>query len=327
MFSITVGFTQEERLVYFNFLYKVEEQDTFASILREYVKDDAIINKSTPLVKKNINNNPQVKDWSKLVPGTLISIYIPEVMMDMQKYLSKQAVVYTKNEEVKKVILAKIGPPEGFKGSLFYMASWGDFSQSSNGTTVEYKQNSLVTLGLQGNYFPKNSLYSYSSSIYFSTFSAADTQLPPMKVELQPEIGVNFYADYLWKKPRISLHGGLDYEKFSAFNITGIFNDQKIYLDRISVVYATLGLSHVFYILEKPFFIKSSFSKSISSTTTSEYTASAPESLTGMKALFYLNYKFTDKFFLHSMIKFHKMSGPSELTSTRLGVGVGYILF
>lgn len=327
MFSITVGFSQEERPVYFNFLYKVEEEDTFASILRSYVKDDAIINKTTPLVKKNIKNNPQVKDWSKLVPGTLISIYIPEVMMDMQKYQSKQAVVYTKNEEVKKVILAKIGPPEGFKGSLFYMASWGDFSQSSDGTTVEYKQNSLVTLGLQGNYFPKNSLYSYSSSIYFSTFSAADTQLPPMKVELPPEIGINFYADYLWKKARISLHGGLDYEKFSAFNITGIFNDQKIYLDRVSVVYATLGLSHVFYILEKPFFIKSSFSKSVSSTTTSDYTASAPESLTGMKALFYLNYKFTDKFFLHSMIKFHKMSGPSELSSTRVGVGVGYIIF
>ena len=328
MFAVTTGFSQEDKPVYFNFLYKVEEDDTFASILRAYVKDDAVITKTTPLVRKNIKNNPQVKDWSKLVPGTLISIYIPELLMDMNKYQSKQAVVYTKNEEVKKVILAKIGPPEGFKGSLFYMASWGDFSQSSDGTTVEYKQNSLVTLGLQGNYFPKNSLYSYSSSIYFSTFSPADTLLPPTKVELPPEIGLNFYADYLWKKPRISWHGGLDYEKFSAFNINGIYNDQRIYLDRISVVYATIGVSHVFYILEKPFFIKTSFSKSVSSTTTSEYTAeAAPESLTGMKALFYLNYKFTDKFFLHSMLKFHKMSGPSELSSTRLGVGVGYILF
>lgn len=320
--------SQEVKPTYYNFLYRVEDEDTFASILKLYVKDDSVINKTTPLVLKNIKSNPQVKDWTNLVPGTLISIYIPEDMMDMSKYQDKQEIVYTKNEETKKNILAKISPPSGFKGSLFYMASWGDFSQSSQGTTVDYKQNSLVTLGLQGNYFPKDSLYSYSSSIYFSSFTAADTTLPPNSVKLPAEIGFNLYGDYLWKKPRVSFQAGLDYEKFSAFNIEGITNDQRIYLDRISVVYLTAGVSHVFYILEKPFFIKASLSKSLSSTTTTEYSASTnKESLTGMKALFYLNYKFTDKIFLHSMLKVHRMTGPSELSSTRLGVGVGYILF
>lgn len=328
IFYSAVGIAQDVKPTYFNFLYRVEAEDTFASILKMYVKDDSIINKSTPMVLKNIKNNPLVKDWTNLVPGTLISIYIPEEMMDMSKYQSKQATVYTKNEETKKNILAKIGPPEGFKGSVFYMASWGDFSQTSQGTTVDYKQNSLVTLGLQGNYFPKDSLYSYSSSVYFSSFTAADTALPPKSVKIPAEIGLNFYGEYQWKKPRISWHAGLDYEKFSSFNIDGIYNDQKIYLDRVSVVYATAGVSHVFYVLEKPFFIKASFSKSVSSTTTSEYTSvTTPESLTGMKALFYLNYKFTDKFFFHSMLKIHKMSGPSELSSSRVGVGVGYILF
>jgi hypothetical protein len=323
-----VGSAQDVKPTYYNFLYKVEEGDTFASLLRMYVKDDSVINKSTPLVLKNIKNNPQVKDWRDLIPGALIYVYIPENLMDMTKYQAKQKSVNTKNEEIKKEIIAKISPPSGFKGSAFYMASWGDFSQTSGETTVEYKQNSLVNLGLQGNYLPKNSLYSFSSSIYFSTFTAADATLPPNSVKLPPEVGFNFYGDYLWKKPRISWQAGLDYEKFSSFNIEGILNDQKIYLDRISVVYATVGVSHVFYILEKPFFIKTSLSKSVSSTTTTDYTASTnKESLTGMKALFYLNYKFTDKFFLHSLLKIHKMSGPSDLSSTRLGVGVGYILF
>lgn len=323
-----VASAQDVKPTYYNFLYKVDDDDTFASILRLYVKDDAVINKTTPLVLKNIKNNPQVKDWTKLIPGMLISVYIPEDMMDMSKYQSKQAIVNTKNEETKKVIMAKISPPSGFKGSVFYMASWGDFSQSSDGTTVNYKQNSLITLGLQGNYFPKESLYSFSSSVYFSSFTAAETTLPPKSVKLPAEIGFNLYGDYLWKKPRISWQAGIDYEKFSAFNIEGIYNDQQIYLDRISVIYATVGVSHVFYILEKPFFIKASLSKSVSSTSTTDYTASTnKESLTGTKALFYLNYKFTDKFFLHTMLKVHTMSGPSDLSSTRLGVGVGYILF
>lgn len=325
----SLTFAQDEAKVpYMNFLYRVELGDTFASILRMYVKDDSIINKTTPLVQKNMTFNPHVSDWNELAPGTLISIYIPEDMMDMSKYKAKQAVVNTKNEEVKKVIMAKIGPPEGFKGSLFYMASWGDFTQTAEGTTVDYKQNSLVTLGLQGNYFPKNSLYSFSASTYFSSFTAAETILPPYSVKLPAEIGMNFYGDYLWKKPRISWHFGLDYEKFSAFNIEGIFNDQRIYLDRVSVVYLTAGVSHVFNVLEKPIYIKASLSKSVSSTTTSDYAgATNPESLNGTKMLFYLNYKFTDKLFLHTLLKIHTMTGPSELSSTRLGVGVGYILF
>lgn len=325
----SITFAQETvKPTYMNFLYRVEEGDTFASILRMYVKDDSIINKTTPLVQKNIRFNPQVKDWSQLTPGTLISIYIPEDMMDMRNYKAKQTVVNTKNEEVKKIILAKIGPPEGFKGSLFYMASWGNFTQSSESTIIEYNQNSLVTLGLQGNYFPKNSLYSFSASTYFSSFTAAETIFSPYSVKLPAELGMNFYSEYLWKKPRISWHAGLDYEKFSAFNIEGISNDQQIYLDRISVIYLTAGISHVFNILEKPIYIKASLSKSVSSTTTSEYTgATNPKSLNGTKMLFYLNYKFTDKLFLHSLLKIHSMTGPSDLTSTRLGVGVGYILF
>lgn len=139
---------------------------------------------------------------------------------------------------------------------------------------------------------------------------------------------MNVYGDYLWKKARVSFHGGIDYEKFSAFNIEGIFNDQRIYLDRVSIVYLTAGASHVFNILEKPIYIKASISKSVSSTTTSEYSGVTNlESLGGTKMLFYLNYKFTDKFFLHTLLKIHTMSGPSDLSSTRLGVGVGYILF
>lgn len=101
----SLSFAQEEvvKPTYMNFLYRVEQGDTFASILRMYVKDDSIINKSTPLVQKTMSFNPHISDWTQLSAGSLISIYIPEDMMDMSKYKSKQAVVITKNEEVKKL--------------------------------------------------------------------------------------------------------------------------------------------------------------------------------------------------------------------------------
>jgi hypothetical protein len=316
---------------YYSFLYSIEKDDTFASVLRLFVKDDAVINKKTPLVGKIITNNPNVKDWTKLPAGEIITLYIPGNLIDGAKYTKIFKARRLKLEEAKKQIEEKTAAPHGIKGSVFYMASVGDFSQtSSQGTDVSYNQNSYGTFGFQGNYYPKNSLYSFASSIYVSAFTPADTLLPPNSVTLPPEIGVNAYGEYLWKKNSIIFHGGVDYEKFSAFNMLGIEEQQRIYLDRLSVIYLTAGISHVFTVYQLPLFTRFSISQSISTQTTSDYKsviAVESESLSGMKALFYLNYKFTDKLFFHSMLKYHKMSGPSDLTSIRLGLGVGYILF
>jgi hypothetical protein len=322
--------TQPE--TYYNFMYKVEEEDNLAIILRKFVKPDSIIYKNTPLVGKIFKNNPQIKDWKHLIPGQIISLYIPQSMIDGQKYIAFSSEQNKKNAELKKMIQSKISTPEGFKGSLFYMASIGDFNQTSTqGTTVSYNQNSYGTFGYQANYYPKNTPYSVSSSAYVSVFTPATAALPPYRVTLPSEIGFNAYGEYLWQKKRVTWHGGVDYEKFSSFNFTGIEEDQKVYLDRISVIYLTAGASYVFSVFNLPLYTKVSLSKSVVSSTSTEFVSSAgtakAESLSGMKALFYLNYKFTDKFFFHSMLKYHKMSGPSDLTSVRLGVGVGYILF
>ena len=326
--SYTAIAQDEVKLTYMNFLSRVEKGDNYASILRMYLKDDAVVDKNAPLVVKTMSQNPQVTDWAELVPGTLISLYITEDVMDTEKYISKQMALNTKMEEVKKIILNKIAPPHGLKGSIFYMASSGNFSQVQGKTSIEYKQNSFGTLGIQLNYFPKNSLFSISSSAYVSAFSDAKAALEPFEVKIPPELGINLYGDFLWKKPRISFYGGIDYEKFSAFNIDGIVDEQKIYLDKVSAIYLTAGASHALKILEKPLFFKVSISQSVNSSHISDYSkATNLDPYSGSKLLFYLNYKFTDKFFLHTLLKVHTMSGPSDLSSTRLGVGVGYILF
>jgi hypothetical protein len=321
--------TQKEP--YYAFLYSIEPDDSFASVLRLFVKDDMIINKRTPLVNKIMKNNSHIKDWNTLPSGQIITLFIPPSVLDTAKYKKVFTDRRMKIEAAKKVMEEMTSTTEGLKGSAFYMASVGDFKQSSPlGTNVTYNQNSYGTFGFQGNYYPKNSLYSFASSLYVSVFTPADTILPPNNVTLPPEIGFNAYGEYLWKPHAITFHGGFDYEKFSSFNLIGIEEQQRIYLDRLSVIYLTAGLSHVFKIFNVPLFTKFSISKSITSTTTSDYTSTLvakPESLSGVKALFYLNYKFTDKLFFHSMFKYHKMSGPSELSSMRLGVGIGYILF
>ena len=43
--------------------------------------------------------------------------------------------------------------------------------------------------------------------------------------------------------------------------------------------------------------------------------------------MLYVNYKFNEQIYFHSLLKYHAMTGPSDLTTLRVGVGVGYILF
>jgi hypothetical protein len=44
----------------------------------------------------------------------------------------------------------------------------------------------------------------------------------------------------------------------------------------------------------------------------------------GNRFLLYLNYKFTEKIYFHSLFKYHSFAGPSKITSYRIGVGIGY---
>jgi len=154
-------------------------------------------------------------------------------------------------------------------------------------------------------------------------------------VTIPPEIGGNIYGEYRYEKWNSLFYIGPDFEKFSVFNLRGLQNDKKIYVDSISALYLTIGLAKSFNLLNQQLYTKLSLSKSILST----YTNNAPRSLidasefvdegkySGMRVLFYLSYKFTDKYYLHSLLKYHTMTGPSDLTTLRIGLGFGYILF
>ena len=49
------------------------------------------------------------------------------------------------------------------------------------------------------------------------------------------------------------------------------------------------------------------------------------QAYSGAKILWYLNKKIAKKWFMHTLFKYHFMSGPSDLRTLRLGVGFGYL--
>lgn len=320
---------------FYRFKYKVEEGDTFASILKRFVQEYSIINAKSPLVKKTLLYNPHVKNWGKLKPETILELFITKDVMDLKKFEPYYQANLKKAEEAIANEL-KSAYPVGFKSSAFYMTSIGNFTQDApNVANISFKQNSPVTLGLAMSYYPKESLYSMSASLYYANLTTTVNSLTTEEVKVPAEIGLSAYGEYRWQKYNLIWYVGPDIEKFSVFNLAGLRNDTKVYVDGVNVTYLTVGMAKAFTLFNSQFFTKFSLSKSI----ISRYSSGAPLSATvnsdfvdqghydGVRALFYLSYKFSDKFYLHSLFKYHSMSGPSNLLTIRVGFGVGYIFF
>lgn len=322
---------------FYQLRYTIRESENFSMVLKRFVKEDSIINIKSATVKKTMKKNPRVLDWRNLTPGFEIELFIEEPVMDLAKYkvyedemLKKIAEIEEKTKSETKVY------PEGLKTSFFYMASVGIFTQQTPTVAkINFFQNSPISLGTSATYYPKKSRFSYSGSVYYSLLTATGANISDQTIDIPPEIGFNGYLEYRWEEKNVTVYGGADYESFASFNMEGLQNDKKIYVDENSVLYATVGLSKAIHIFDRPIFIKTSLSKSISSS----YTKNAPPptisvsdfrdegAYDGYKFLFYTNYKFSDRFYFHSLFKYHTMTGPSDLTTLRIGVGFGYVLF
>ena len=309
---------------YFRLNYKIGEDENFAEILKTFVKDNSIINTKTPLVLKTIKRNPQIKDWYNLTAGEEIQLYIDSAHLDLNKYKNYEASILSKIIDSKtKVEKNAFVSEKNFKSSLFYLPSTGLFEQQNGSTAkVTFNQNSYLTFGSSLVYYHKESLISTNMGLYISTFNDTTSSLSTVKTPISPEIGANLYEDFRLIKYGLTVYGGVDYEIFSTFDLAALSESSQVKIIRNNVGYLTLGTSKSFTLLNKVLFTKLSMSQSLLSSNSANTTT-----YNGNKFLFYLNYKFSDKFFVNSLIKYHLMKGPDNLSSLRVGIGVGYILF
>lgn len=328
-----------KKVRYYRFYHTVKKRDSFANILKKFVRDDSVINAKTRMVRKTVKENPHIKNWANLPPGVRVRVYVSSAFVDinkMRKYRKSLADKIVANMETLKekgemVVSDKTDGfwPKEMRASLFYMGSYGIFKQSNpDQAEITFLQNSPVSLGTAFSYYPEGSNWSYAWSFYFSYLLASGNNLDDSSVSIPPELGANFYMEKRIKKWKSTGYFGLDVERFSSFNLGGIQTTNKIYIDKTKVLYFTAGLSKVFKPFGHKVFNKLSLSKSILSTTTPAPEGSALNGdYSGFKFLWYLNTRISKKIFIHTLFKYHKMSGPSELSSLRLGFGFGYNLF
>jgi hypothetical protein len=301
--------------IYYTIDYTVKDGDTFATILRKYVKRNSIINSNTAMIHKTRSENPHIKEWGKLKADTLITLYITKEFIDISEIISRR--------KTYKILSSR---PKGYHSSLFHMMSSGTFNQEDSAATVDinFSQHSFLSLGYTGQYYPEKKPYSFSGSIYIATLNTTESNLG-QEISIAPELGINGYINYSFSK--FSIFGGFDFERFSTFNTEAIIASSQLILVESRTFYLSGGFNKSFSLGKHKLFSRYSFSKSVATSTDfSSYSTEPASTYNGYKFLAYLSYKFNKNWFAHILFKYHVMSGPDNLSVFRTGIGLGYII-
>ena len=314
---------EEFKNKYYRIPYTIKNGDSFASIIKRFVKLNSLIDGNTQMVQKTIKNNPNITDWENLNAGDDIFLYVSPVYIDKSKIA-----FYLDNLKKKPFKMAKFQAKidKRFNSSLFYMASYGQFTQENASLgSINFIEASPISMGGSVSYFPKKSLLGVSGSVYYSYLLPPSSNINNAKVDIPGEVGFNVYGEYDLVDYNFNIYGGIDYEQFTTFDLQTTQTENRIALNENSIFYLTVGITNVFNYFNRTFLTKVSLSRSVSSSISTQATTS-PTPYEGMKYLIYVNTKLTKKVFAHSLLKVHQMSASDDLTTVRFGVGIGYSL-
>lgn len=327
----------EKHVSYYVIKVKAGEKATLAKMLGDFVKDDAVINKKTKMVKRIFKANKKVKNWRRIKKGTTIKLYISKNFMDQKKLKAYKGKVkrrptkkYARYLKKKKKMelrkkMAQKKQPKVHRFNAFYMASMGKFNQTGkNDRTVDFEQNSPVTLGTMYAYHPNEKEYSISASVFYSYLVTAESNTDQETIDVPSEVGLNVYYEQPVMKNAFKIYGGLDIEQFNTFNLSDEASSADVKFDQNMLGYATFGLTKAFNVKSQQFVFKTSISQSVFSTRTAAYSGDTDGTYGGSKAMLFLMTGVADNLYLTSLLKYHVLSGPSDVTTVRTGIGLSY---
>ncbi|MBP9681564.1 MAG: hypothetical protein KBD76_09175 [Bacteriovorax sp.] len=290
-----------------DYYYHAREGDTIQNIFNAYFQSAYSGNEISDVdidfkvFFENVKlKNPRIYNWHNLKSGTMIEV--PEVSQDKSK----------------------------LSFGFFYTASQGSFAEKlkTNSTTVNSNQVSPITFGFMSQLQFKGTnsvlpISAYVSHLNASSISGAEGRADE-KLNIPLEIGGNLYYQYSLVSLHLSPYVGFDFEKFTTFNAADLENGDPLTTRQNSLLYATGGLGYNFLYDQFKIYVKASYSKSINSSTTSQ---KSEDRFTGNRYMLYLNIKKSGPFLMHLFYKYHQLTGPTELSINRVGIGFGYIIF
>ena len=294
--------------VFYTDKYTVKKGDTFATILRQYVKENSVINATTPMIQKTRSENPQIKEWTNLKAGAVITLYISKRFLNISKI--KSARKRTKKRRSNNHL------------SAFYTFSTGSFNELlPSQIEADYKQNSPFTLGVMGSSRSPNARHVLDYSGYLSYLQAGEFQgASTDNINISPEIGLTAHYRYIAKfilRPFL----GAETEKFSTFNLVEFSSLAAPIATKTHIMALfALGFQTTFYLGKYALYLKSGYARSL-------FHSSETATYSGDKIIFFSSIQLHKRVSYHFLYKRYALTGPTELKVTRFGLGLSYFIF
>lgn len=299
--------------------YQITDERNLPQILSKFLKPGSRLKRDSLIFEINKERNSHVDDWNDLDAGVEIDLYLPKGMVSAKKFKAYLALKKRRLEESKRKA------PSPWNTSVFYMASYGRFTQTQREINISFQQNSPLSLGVSTGYRLGDN-YSLSGSLYASYLTSASSSLGGSDIAIRPEIGGNAYLSRKFGN-NWNFFTGIDFERFTTFNINDIRSTSEIFLDENRMSFATFGIDKVIPFEKKRLLLRFSISPVLSSQRLSYTTAEEIEEVfSGIKYLIYINASINKKYYFHVLYKQHSMTGPGDLNVSRIGLGIGYNL-
>ncbi len=326
--------------------YMVKDRETLDSIGKKFLQKYKVkYGERIEEFKTDLKTwNRHVKNWNRLPEGTRIYIenpypvfvsgsdYAPSLIDPIEasgKNKQYRVADFFEESTVTSDLDESTTPPLSKRIFIsgFYTASSGAFKETipDGRGEITFKQNSPYSIGLATGYLFTDMTHSLNGSAYWSSLRASslngDTVSQSNSLSVPSEIGFNLYYQYLIKNINTGLYAGFDKEKFTTFNTSLLLDGEDLATVENNLTYATLGISKTFYIGEQKFLTKLSYAKTIASESSLN---SANSNFKGSRALLFLSMRGAYNLSYHLLYKRHMLTGPTELTIDRIGIGFGY---
>jgi hypothetical protein len=265
--------------------------------------------------KDIIKWNPQVQDWNNLKTNQIIYVDYPYTHFTAGSTWAPALEVFEDANEFNKSL--SLGAS--------YTYSFGTYDETTPEESVKSNQNFPVTLGMGFSVSNENKVHFLTGSGYWAKASKGKISVSSdennTEINIPGETGVNIYYQYYLKDSGIGFYAGYDFEKLNTFNTYEMIEGEPIQNIDNKIHYATIGGVKSFTIFDLNMNLKASVSKTISSTSSSE------KNLTGMKYIINYTYKPEGRFSFNVFYKKHSLKGSTDLSISRIGLGIGLALF
>lgn len=360
-FVILSGFcksAQSSELYFFDFTFS--EKNRISKIYKKFILKGKKIRRNDPGLLKTTSSNPHIKNWKVIKTNETLKLYItkekadlklikaylstftpPRVLFDTANPVKKVKAPTTKKSPLKpKPIVKKptAKKPKTKKKKVaikkrkrrrikdyFYagvLSSKSIYTEElTNKLNVEYDQNSFIGLNLgykriiNNRWFFLNDLkFSYIQKASLEGGSNGESSIPPEIVNTTAVL-------YKIKKYRIYPFLGLEYNKFSTFDLEKNFaNSSVVELINHHIFLLKIGLNYNFKTFRRNSTLSAGFAiKALHVSDFNSDNAIKPQISYGIR------FKKKFRYFLNYSLL--SMSGDTEVTRNRISTGIVYFIF